>query len=175
MKKTFLSVLIIAITLTMLSSCVYIKDTQFDITCYNDTFRTVTDWCVKKGKSRTYANDDHNCKIRSNESDTIHDLDIGEYKLYFTFVDRFRLEEDDYSSSGNIWLDEDVTFYISDKSFYSNRSAVSDAEEKDAELYLICSNGQEIPLVKVEQQNRLIMLFVVILPWEKKTSELARS
>ena len=156
MKKTFLSVLIIAMTLTMLSSCVFVERDDYSITCYNDTYRTITDWCVKKNNKKTYANDDRNCTIYPGYTDTIYDLSTGDYRIYFSFKDKYRLHEDDYESTGHFWLDEDVTFYVAERDIYGNRSALSaESDNKDqsdeSELVIVCSNGQVIPLEKVSE------------------------
>ena len=150
MKKTLFSILLIAMTLTMLSSCVYVDSKSYDITCYNNTSSTITDWCVhKKGKKDSIANDDRECTIYPNRSDTIRNLSTGDYKIYFSFKNKWRLHEEDYQSTGYFWLDEDVTFYVAEREIYTDRSALSSkSEQSEPQLVVICSNGLEIPLVK---------------------------
>lgn len=159
--KKLITILFAILTVTMLTSCFFVRkdddtveigiiDTKYDITCYNDTYRTVTDWCVKRNGKTTYANDDHNCEIGAGASETIYDLPMGDYKLYFTFVNRYRLHDDDYESTGNFFLNEDVIFYVSERRVHS-RSITDSDESEEPEYVIICSDGKEYPLVKVEQ------------------------
>ena len=76
--KKIISVLILLASVMMLSSCFWIVDdettSRYDITCYNNTDETITDWCVKKDNDRTYANSKYTCEIAPFDSDTIKDL-----------------------------------------------------------------------------------------------------
>ena len=150
MKKIF-TILLVTITAFMLSSCViFLKDKEYDITCYNNTYSTITDWCVQKDGYKTYANSDRNCSIPGGREDTIENLPSGEYQIFFTFVHRTQLHENDYEGTGHFDLDEDVIFYVAERRIYSNRSAASSTEQEDEdyepEFVLTDSNGKEYPL-----------------------------
>ncbi len=153
MKKIFY-ILAAAISLCLLSSCVIntgnpkvVFTPDYDISCYNNTDITVTDWCVKRNDVYTYANSDYNCSIFPHNIDTIEDLTAGEYQIFFTFKNRLKLHENDYDETGIFYLDEDVTFYVAQRNIYGNRAAGSEEQTgNDSRYVLICSNGQEYEL-----------------------------
>ena len=156
MKKLLLLTLTL-ITMALFSSCLVVHadvnvGPDYDITCYNNTSVPITDWCVKRNDHCTYANSDYNCAVYAGERDTIYDLPGGSYQIFFTFRARTKLHEWDYDEPGHFDLDEDVTFYVAQRSIYSNRSAGGSAQGEDAkEFVLICSNGKTYPLTPFEK------------------------
>ena len=126
MKKLILS-LTATISLLMLTGCVIVSNEpvvvvspSYDITCYNNTNKPITDWCVKRNDKYTYANSDYNCYIRPGERDTIEDLPPGDYQIFYTFKTRGKLHEYDYEETGYFYLDEDVTFYVRQGDIYGD-------------------------------------------------------
>ena len=148
--KKIISVLLLTITVTLFSSCIFVGDNIFsthDITCYNDTLKTITDWCVKKGDDRTYANSEYNCKIESGKRDSIKNLSYGYYSICISFKDKIQLHPDDYEQTNEILLDEDVEFSVAERTYYS-RSASDSNQENLEKQYVVIVNGKEYPLYK---------------------------
>lgn len=145
--KKIISILLLALTLTLLSGCIIIDDRHFSITCNNNTEETITDWCVKKDNNKTYANDEDTCRIKPHKEDTISNLPIGYYSICITFEEKYQLHPSDYEISKEIYLDEDVTFNVAKRHFYS-RSAIADNKNDDEQQYILIINGKEYPLVK---------------------------
>ncbi len=153
MKKIFY-ILTLSLSLCLLSGCFYVAAEPkivvtpvYDISCYNNTDITVTDWCVKRNDLYTYANSDYNCAIFPHHTDYISDLPAGEYQIFFTFKNRRQLHDFDYEETGTFYLDEDVTFYVAQRNIYGDRAAGSNEQTGNQSKYvLICSNGQEYEL-----------------------------
>ena len=144
--KKFLTIMLVAITAVMLSSCVIVTSesipARYDITCYNNTMKKITDWCVKKGEDVTYANSEYNCSINSGESDSIENLSPGYYSICISFKQKESLHPSDYEQTGEIYLDEDVIFDVAERTYYGR--SVNNTTE--IEYVLRCSNGKEYPL-----------------------------
>ena len=148
--KKIISVLLLTITVTLFSSCIFVGDNIFsthDITCYNDTLKTITDWCVKKGDDRTYANSEYNCKIESGKKDSIKDLSYGYYSICISFKNKTQLHPDDYEQTNEVLLDEDVEFSVAERTYYSRSASNSNSESQEPE-YVVIINGKEYPLSK---------------------------
>lgn len=148
--KKIISVLLLTITVTLFSSCIFVGDNIFsthDITCYNDTLKTITDWCVKKGDDRTYANSEYNCKIESGKRDSIKNLSYGYYSICISFKDKIQLHPDDYEQTNEVLLDEDVEFSVAERTYYSRSASNSNSESQEPE-YVVIINGKEYPLSK---------------------------
>ena len=149
MKKIF-SILLLALTLSLFTGCIFVGDvdyepSKYDITCYNDTMKVITDWCVKKGDNKTYANSDYNCEIKDGKKDTIKDLSYGYYSICISFKNKIKLHPDDYEQTNEILLDEDVEFSVAERTFYGRSATASDLEKQEPE-YVVIVNGKEYPL-----------------------------
>ena len=149
--KKIISVLVLIASVMMLSGCFWIIDdtesSRFDITCYNNTNETITDWCVKQDNDSTYANSKYTCEIAPNDSDTIKDLKKGYYSLCITFEEKLQLHPKDYEQTNEIYLDEDVVFNVAKRKFYG-RAATTTLDDEEEPEYVIIINGKEYPLVK---------------------------
>ena len=152
--KKIISVLLLALTLSLFSSCIIVGDdsiftpvSKHDITCYNDTSKIIYDWCVKKDDDSTYVNDEENCEIKPQKRDTIKNLNQGYYKLCFSFKDKIKLNPYDYQESDYTYLDEDVEFSIAERTFYSRSASSPDLENLETQ-YVVIINGKEYPLTK---------------------------
>ena len=150
--KKIISVLILLASVMMLSSCFWIIDddatiSRYDITCYNDTYKIITDWCVKQDNDRTYANSEFNCEIKNGQSDKITNLKKGYYSICISFAVKSKLHPDDYEQTNEIYLDEDVTFSVAERKFYG-RSASTTIDENEEPEYVVIINGKEYPFVK---------------------------
>lgn len=114
------------------------------ITCKNETSFLITDWCVKKDNTVTFANSSMNRSIRPGKEDMIPGLEEGYYVVYFSFEDDYQLDPWDYQSSESIWLNKDVTYCLYE------RAAVAVAcrsADYTPQLYLAGSDGSEIDLI----------------------------
>ncbi len=168
--KKLIPLLSLTFLIGLLSSCIFALDTsklgnnsskpktRFDITCKNTTLKKVTDWCVQyyddtKGKYFTISNDEYNCEIPSGKSDTIYDLPKDDYSVCFSFADKVKLEPDDYYISNLIYLDEDVTFDVAERIFYTRAASPTEPDIEEVEYVLVCSNGKEYPLVKADSEK----------------------
>ncbi len=146
--KKIVSVLLLALTLSLFSSCIILGDSffsKYSITCYNDTLKPITDWCVKKGDDKTFANSEYNCKIKSGAKDSINDLSYGYYSICISFKNKSQLHPDDYEQTNEILLDEDVEFSVAERTYYS-RSASGSGNEEPQTQYVVIVNGKEYPL-----------------------------
>ena len=147
--KKIISVLLLALTLTLFSSCIIIEDTsKYDITLLNNTDENITDWCVKSKDGERYEKDDKNCPVRAGSRDTITDIPKGYYSVCFSFEVKNQLQPEDYEISTLVYLDEDVVFRLATRKFYSYRSASSTDLSEANPQYILTINGKEYPLVK---------------------------
>ena len=151
--KKILSILFLALTLTLFNSCLFLLPDSFnytpkyDITCQNDTQKTITDWCVKKSDDSTFANSEYARQIKPGRSDTISSLSPGYYSLCFSFMEKTKLQPSDYEQTDAIYLDEDVVFSVAKRGFYG-RAAESTSDENAEAQYVVIINGKEYPLHK---------------------------
>ena len=159
MKKLILSITA-AISLLMLTGCVVVTNEPvvvvsptYDITCYNNTNRNITDWCVKRNDHYTYANSDYNCYIPSGECDIIEDLPPGDDQILFTFKSRGKLHDYDYEATGTFYLDEDVTFYVQQRNIYGRSALTNNKADEEPQYVLVCSNGMEYELTSCTQNS----------------------
>lgn len=162
--KKLIPLLSLTFLIGLFSSCILALDTSrlgnnsskptnnyFDITCRNNTYVKITDWGVQDKEGHNYVKDEDECPIYPNSTDQITHLRQKDYKLFFSFEEKQQLQESDYEITNFIYLDEDVTFDIARRGFYRAAStAESDSEEG---FVLICSNGKEYPLVKVDSEK----------------------
>lgn len=122
--KKIISVLLLALTLTVFSSCIIVGDPDifttnyYDITCYNVSDTRITDWCVVRNGNRTFAkSEDECCPIAPNGgSATLRHLPEGKYTVYVAFVNSPNYDDGDYVASKTFDLTEDFPVYI-DKTF----------------------------------------------------------
>ncbi len=114
------------------------------ITCKNETSLLITDWCVKKDNTVTFANSGMNRSIRPGKEDMISGLEEGYYVVYFSFEDDYQLDPWDYQSSESIWLNKDVTYCLYERAAIA--VACRSANEAP-QLYLAGSDGSEINLI----------------------------
>ena len=149
MKKLF-PVLLLTMIVGLFSSCIIVateESPKYEISCYNNTFSPITDWCVKKGDDRTYANSEYNCKIESGKRDSIKNLSYGYYSICISFKDKIQLHPDDYEQTNEVLLDEDVEFSVAERTYYSRSASNSNSESQEPE-YVVIINGKEYPLSK---------------------------
>ena len=167
--KKLIPLLSLTFLIGLLSSCILALDssklgnngskptkTRFDITCRNTTLKKITDWCVRyyddtEDEYDSIGNyEDKNCEIESGRSDTIYDLPKDYYSVCFSFAEKNQLQPEDYIISNEIFLDEDVTFDVAERCFYRRAANPTEPDIEEVEYVLICSNGQEYPLVKAD-------------------------
>ena len=113
------------------------------ITCKNETSLVITDWCVKKDNTVTFANSKLNRAIYPGKEDMIPGLEEGYYVVYFSFEDDYQLNPWDYQSSESIWLDRDVTYCLYERAVTVACRSANEAPQ----LYLEGSDGSEINLI----------------------------
>ena len=120
--KKFLTIILVAITAVMLSSCVIVttdtpKTNYYDLTCHNETKYRITDWCVVKDGKTTYAKSvDECCPITGNGGTSTMTLPEGRYIIYVSFVENPDYDDGDYIRTREFDLDTDAHIYI-DKSY----------------------------------------------------------
>ena len=73
--------------------------------------------------------------------------------MCFSFADKVKLEPDDYYISNLIYLDEDVTFDVAERIFYTRAASPTEPDIEEVEYVLVCSNGKEYPLVKADSEK----------------------
>ena len=121
--KKIISVLLLALTLTLFSSCIIVGDPDifttnyYDITCYNVSDTKITDWCVVRNGTRTFAkSEDECCPIASHGgSATLRDLPEGRYVLYVAFVNNPNVDENDYKKTEEFVLNKNYNVSIDDR------------------------------------------------------------
>ena len=117
--------------------------TTHKIICRNETSQTITDWCVKKDNTVTFANSSFNRSIRPGKEDMIPDLKEGYYVVYFSFENDEQLQPWEYRSSESIYLNQDVTYCLYERTqVITCRSA-----NAEPQFYLAGSDGSEINLI----------------------------
>ncbi len=120
---------------------------KYSILLKNNTSYAVTDWCVKKDNQVTFSNSSFNREIPAHGEDRITQLPEGYYKVFFSFEDEVQLNPWDYSSSESIYLNQNVTYCLYEKS--SVVISCKGAREAAAkpQFYLEGSDGSVIDLV----------------------------
>jgi hypothetical protein len=130
--KKILSILFLALTLTLFNSCLFLLPDslnytpKYNITCHNQSDTRITDWCVVRNHEVTYAlSGDRCCPISANGGhSTLSDLPQGKYVVYVAFVNSPDYYEGDYVKSKEITLTKDYDVYIDDSfvdEYLSNR------------------------------------------------------
>ena len=122
--KKIISVLFLALTVSLFSSCIIIGDTDelttnyYDIKCYNMSDTHIYDWCVVRNNKVTYAKSKNTCSpiAPNGGSATLTNLPEGTYVVYVSFDSTPDYDEGDYVASKTIKLNKDYTVYI-DQSF----------------------------------------------------------
>lgn len=120
---------------------------KHSISCRNETSLTITDWCVKKDNTVTFANSSFNRSIPTGHEDRIVNLEEGYYVVYFSFEDDYQLNPWDYQSSESIWLDRDVTYCLYERATGYGAECRSAGASAAPLLYLAGSDGSEIDLI----------------------------
>ena len=124
---------------------------KYSITCSNETSYDVSDWFVKKSNTTNFTNSEYNRPIPSGRSDTIWNLNAGNYQLYFSFTHgTYQLQPHDYQSTGSFELKEDVTYtlYEVPNSVTYVQSRAAQAQNAAPKFILEGSDGSEIELVQ---------------------------
>ena len=148
--KKIISVLLLALTLTLFSSCIIIDISKHTMYFYNDTTnQNVYDWYVKDSDGENHLPSTGWNEVPPGTYDKIENLPEGLYTVWFCVYTGGAGEV--YAHTQNyVNLDTDTTFHLSDERCYkgSPRSAVSSEEDNnDEELALIDSNGNKYELV----------------------------
>ncbi len=119
--KKIISVLLLALTLTLFSSCIIVGDPDdfvtnyYDITCYNDTDTWIYDWCVVRNGKKTFAKDKYKeCSIGPDKSATLYGLPEGDYILYVAFVRNPDYDDGDYIETRSFKLSRNFKVHIDD-------------------------------------------------------------
>ncbi len=116
--KKFISLLFIAFTAIILSSCIIVTSDEpqtnyYNLTCHNVSDTRITDWCVVKNNNVTYAKSkDNYCPINANTGTSTMYLPEGEYYLYCAFVSEPDYDNGGYIKSKRIDLHKDYDVYI---------------------------------------------------------------
>ena len=118
--KKIISVLLLALTLTLFSSCIIVGDPDifdtnyYEITCYNMSNTRISDWCVVRNNKVTFAKAKNDfCPIPGNGGKaTLTNLPEGTYVLYVAFAKNPNYDDGDYVASKTIKLNKDYDVYI---------------------------------------------------------------
>lgn len=118
--KKIISVLLLALTLSLFSSCIIVADPDaftteyYDLTCYNKSDTLITDWCVVRNNKVTYAKSKNICcPINQHKGEaTLEHLPAGTYVLYVAFVPSPNYDEGDYVASKTIKLNHNYEVYV---------------------------------------------------------------
>ena len=118
MKKFFSTILLLSAVL-MLSSCIIYANTDeeekinyYDITCYNDSDTYITDWCVVRNNTKTFAKSILSTGIHSGSNATLYNLPEGRYIVYVAFVENPDYDSGDYIRSKEFTLNKDYPIHI---------------------------------------------------------------
>ncbi len=154
--KKILSIIALAITAIMLSSCVVhvnaetVEPPTYRIYFYNDTAKQfIFDWYVEDEDGGNYELSDEYREIECGEYDYIDGLEKDYYRVVFCISSDY--SEDWYVRSNLVFVNSDTTFRLSDKHYYDGkpRSALSsETSSEETDLVLIDSNGNEYPITR---------------------------
>lgn len=153
MKKTFLSILLIAVAATMLSSCVISIRTHYHKMYFcNDTLFDVDDWYVKNPDGENFAKYTYkSVPVDAGETSSISDLPEDDYQVWW----RYTIRDTDIflHTITFVELDEDTTFKLSKQRFYSARNAASTDMNEEGNFVLETSDGTEIEVVPCTKEE----------------------
>ncbi len=147
--KKFLTIMLIAITAVMLSSCIIVtKETPVPTyTMYfsNDTKSHVYDWFLKDKDDNNYTISDEYCEVPTKTTSAMSGLYEKYYQVWFCLYSS--RNEDVYLYTNTfVLLDEDTIFHLSDKSFTSRSVINADNSDSEKHYVLRTSDGQEFEL-----------------------------
>ena len=150
MKKTFLSILLIAVAATMLSSCVInIRTHYHKMYFYNNTSVDVDDWYVKDSDGYNHTKSDYYYPVDAGEKKAISDLPEDYYEVWWCYTaGSFDL----YFHSNAVYLDEDTTFKLKYQTFHGRNAASTDMNE-EGNFVLETSDGTEIEVVPCTKEE----------------------
>jgi hypothetical protein len=123
------------------------------VTCYNQTSYTITDWCVKKDNQVTFANSTCNRMIVPNAHDSITNLPVGRYQIFFSFDNCYQLQPCNYTGSEEFYLDRDINYILSERyiSYNSNNVCKNRSAGSEYPVFVLQgSDGSEIELYPTE-------------------------
>ena len=116
--KKIISVLILTFAVMMLSSCLWVINSDdittnyYDITCYNDSDTKVTDWCVVRNGKKTFAKSTNSTGIPVASHATLYNLPEGDYVLYVAFVNSPDYDKGDYVQSKKFTLNKNYSVHV---------------------------------------------------------------
>lgn len=148
MKKLF-SILALSMVIGLFSSCVIVTHEEPTYTLYfcNDTkVQHVYDWYLKNKNNTEFAISDSYCEVPTRTSAGLSGLSKDYYQIWYcvysTRTDDFYVHSADY-----VYLDSDVTFYLSDLTCVRGspkRSATLENAEAE-KLVFVDSKGNIYP------------------------------
>ena len=154
MKKLF-TILIISLTVTILSSCIIVTNTDpnYNFTLENNsTDRVVRDWYVKNSNNEniTYVIKNSTNIIEPGSSATISGIPTGTYYVAFRV---YRNGSTEFYYSKDFYIDRNLKYTVIDilMDNITSRNAVTQNNNSSNEFHLIDSAGNEIELVKVSE------------------------
>ncbi len=126
--KKLISILSLAFIISLFSSCIMwinpdnyqtgsstnTNTKRYSITCHNESDTIITDWCVVKNGTVTYAKNKYeSCPIAANGgTSTLTSLPEGEYYLYVAFNPDPSYDDGDYVQSKRINLNKNYDVYV---------------------------------------------------------------
>ena len=147
--KKIISVLLLALSLTVLSSCIIINTPTHTMYFYNNTSTKVYDWFLKDSDGDNHLPSEGWNEVPAYKYDKMTGLSEDYYTVWFCLLTTGN--KDYYVHTENSFhIDSDTTFYLKTEtcSNGSPRSANStDSDTNDEELVLIDSNGNQYKLV----------------------------
>ena len=144
-----LSILLVAMTAVMLSSCIIVNTADstptYSMTFSNDTQSYVYDWYLKDRAGENYAKSDNYCEVPRGTSSTKSGLKERDYQVWFCLLST--RNADVYLYTNNYThLDRDQVFYLYDQSFYARSAAGAADENAEPEYVLRTADGTIIEL-----------------------------
>ena len=154
--KKFLTIMLIAITAVMLSSCIIVtKETPVPTyTMYfsNDTKSHVYDWFLKDKDDNNYTISDEYCEVASGTSAAMTGLYEKYYQVWFCLLST-RTQDVYLYTKNYVLLDEDTIFHLSDYSFTSRSVLNADNSDSEKHYVLRTSDGQEFELETIIKEK----------------------
>lgn len=154
MKKLF-TILIISLTVTILSSCIIVTNTDpnYNFTLENNsTDKVVRDWYVKNSNNEniTYVIKNSTNIIEPGSSATISGIPTGTYYVAFRV---YRNGSTEFYYSKDFYIDRNLKYTVIDilMDNITSRNALTQNNNSSNEFHLIDSAGNEIELVKVSE------------------------
>lgn len=154
MKKLF-TILIISLTVTILSSCIIVTNTDpnYNFTLENNsTDIVVRDWYVKNSNNEniTYVIKNSTNIIEPGSSATISGIPTGTYYVAFRV---YRNGSTEFYYSKDFYIDRNLKYTVIDilMDNITSRNALTQNNNSSNEFHLIDSAGNEIELVKVSE------------------------